>query len=122
MIVNIISIAVIVLGVFFAVRGSVKHFRHEGGCCGGGSSTVVIEKKLEGKVLFTKKAKIEGMKCINCQNNVQNHLNEIEGLSARVSYKKGSAILKMTRDVDNQEIIDKVNSAGNGDYKVIKIE
>ena len=63
-----------------------------------------------------KEIRIEGMRCVNCQNRVTEALNEIEGLSAKVSYKRKNAQLKMERQVSDEEIKKAVEHAG---YKVV---
>ena len=46
---TIIIIAVLVVLVLFAFRGSFAHFKGEGGCCGGGGDAVPEQHKtLEG--------------------------------------------------------------------------
>lgn len=122
MVVNIVALAVIAVCLFFAVRGTVKHFRHEGGCCGGGSSTIEEKKKLTEKVVASKTVFIEGMKCDNCRINVQNCFNRIDGVSARVNLKKGKALLLMTRNVGNDEIEEALKGCSNGSYRIISIE
>ena len=37
---SIILLFVLVI-IIFAVKGSIKHFKGEGGCCGGGSKGVI---------------------------------------------------------------------------------
>ena len=65
---GLIIIALVVI-LFFALRGSVKHLMGQGSCCGGGNSTVrEPDKKLDGPIIKTKVFKIDGMHCENCTN------------------------------------------------------
>ena len=69
---TIIIIAVLVVLVLFAFRGSFAHFKGEGGCCGGGGSEPKQKKKKPaGEVIATKIISIEGMHCENCKNTVE---------------------------------------------------
>ena len=77
---TIIIIAVLVVLVLFAFRGSFAHFKGEGGCCGGGGSEPKQKKKkLAGEVIATKIISIEGMHCENCKNTVEKYINQIDG-------------------------------------------
>ena len=87
-IICLILIAVCVL----AVKGYCK--RLSSGCCGAGSDKV---KKVS--VRDTRKKhypyeaymKINGMTCENCARCVENGLNSLEGVWARVDFGKGTA-------------------------------
>ena len=41
---SIILLFVLVI-IIFAVKGSIKHFKGEGGCCGGGSKGLIKAEK-----------------------------------------------------------------------------
>ncbi|MDD6092583.1 MAG: heavy metal-associated domain-containing protein [Hallerella succinigenes] len=119
--INIIIITIIVLAIFFAVRTSIRHFMGQGSCCGGNSGgSCVLEKKLDGTVVFKKNVKIQGMICEKCEARVQNALNEINGASAKVNLKKAEAKLDAIREVSEEEIRSAVQNAGN--FNVVSIE
>ncbi len=117
---NVIVIAIIVLLIALAIRSTVKHFKGEGGCCGGGNSTIVENKKLDVPCVAKKVIHITGMKCNGCSAKVQNALNNIEGLAAKVNYKKGIATVQMGRKFEDEELRTAVESAGA--YKVSSID
>lgn len=122
MIATIVIILILVVIASLALKGSVSHFKGEGGCCGGGGSDVVTtepDKILEGKVLGQKLVKIDGMHCENCSNRIKRVINKIDGLSAKVDYNSGEALIEYDRDVDNNIIKMAVE---NLDYKVLSIE
>ena len=52
------------------------------------------------------------MHCQNCVNSVTSALNAIEGVSARVSLKDGSAEVSYDRAVDEAELKEAVEKAG----------
>ncbi len=116
MIANVIILGIIVVFVVFALKSVAKHLKGESACCGGGGGvTIAQEKTLAEPILETKTIKIDGMTCKNCSAHVQNSLNKIEGLSAKVDLKKANAVLSMSRKIDDDEIKRAVEGAG---YKI----
>lgn len=68
---------------------------------------------------MTKTMTIDGMMCSHCEARVKSTLEAIEGVeSADVSFKKGCAILTLSKEVDNILLINKVQEQG---YKVLAI-
>ena len=120
MISNIVIIAVLILIMAIAIRGTVKHFKGEGACCGGGSSSVSEpDKKLQGPIIKTKIFKIDGMHCENCTNRVKRAINRIDGVSAKPDLKKKQAIVSFEKEVDDAVLIGEVEELG---YTVISVE
>ena len=111
---NVLIIAILVLIVFFAFRGSVKHFKGEGACCGGGSAYKEPDKKLSGPVIKTKVFKIDGMHCENCSNRVKRAVNRIDGVSAKVNLRKKEAKVTYEKEVDDAAIISAIEELGYG--------
>lgn len=98
----IVGILVLV-ALFFALKGVVKHWRGESSCCGGGD-VKVPKKKLTGTIVETKIVDIEGMTCGHCKARVEQALDTIDGAAAEVNLHRNHAIVKMTREVSNDEI------------------
>ena len=94
----------VLAALFFAVKGVLKHFRGESSCCGGGSVTAPPPKKLRGTIIGKKVIDIEGMTCGNCKIRVEQALNTIDGAAAEVNLHRNHAVLKMTREVRDDEI------------------
>lgn len=117
-----VIILVIVVFLIFALKGSIKHFKGEGACCGGGSGSVKPKKPkkktLDGPVIGRCTIRVSGMHCQNCVNSVTRALNDIEGVSARVSLKANRAEVSYDREVDETELKQAVEKAG---FKVISI-
>ena len=119
-IITIAVLAVIALVAVVAFRSYRKTLAQ--GCCGAGGGTVdsaAEEKVLEGPVVAERHIKIGGMTCINCQNRIEKRLNKIEGLSAKADWKKGSAVVKMDREIPDNTIRMAILQL---DYQVISIE
>ena len=115
---TIVIVVILVVILFFAIKNSIPHFRGEGGCCGGSAKEKLIKPAKLENVVATKIVQIEGMRCDHCHRRVQNALNSIEGVNAKVNGDKGQAVVKMGREIDDTELENAVNSLG---YKVVKI-
>ena len=109
---NLIVIVILVLVMFFAIKGSLKHLKGEGGCCGGGSDVKEPDKKLKGPVIKSRTFKIDGMHCENCSNRVKRAINGIDGVSAKVNLRKKEALVRYEKDVDDSVITSAIESQG----------
>lgn len=119
MISNGLIIAVLMIVLFFAIRGSVKHFLGQGACCGGGGSTVKeSDKKLKGPVVKTRVFKIEGMHCENCTNRIKRALNRIDGVSAKLNLRKKEAVVQYEQDIEDEILTAEIEKLG---YKVVEV-
>ena len=68
---------------------------------------------------MTKTMSIEGMMCVHCEARVKKVLEAIDQVSsAEVSHEKGTAVVTLNSDVDN-EVLKKAVEAQ--DYKVTNI-
>ena len=71
-------------------------------------------------IIMKKTMKIEGMMCCHCEMTVKNALEALDGVvSAEVSHEKGTAVVELSKDVDN-DLLKKTVEAK--DYKVIGVE
>lgn len=119
MMTTIIAIIIIAIIAVFAIRGVVKHARGESSCCGTGGTVKAKEKKLDGPVLGVKTVHIEGMTCVNCKNNVERAVNDIDGAACKVDLKNNIAKISYDRDIDVnlvKQAIEKMH------YNVVSIE
>lgn len=124
MMANAVIILILIVVLLFALNGTIKHFKGEGACCGGGSGSgrrprMKKEKKLSGPVIGKKTVQIKGMHCKNCVQSVTEAINEIEGASAKVSLKKGQAVVSFDREIDDDALYIAVEGAG---FQVVSIE
>ena len=116
---TIVIVVILAVILFFAVKNSIPHFRGEGGCCGGsGKEKLIKPAKLE-RIIATKVMKIEGMRCENCNRRVQNALNQLDGVNAKVYGDRAEAVVKLGRDIEDIELEKAVSGLG---YRVIRIE
>ncbi len=112
-------ILIVLVLLFFALKGSMKHFRGEGSCCSGSSSLLKTgEKSLDGPVVASRLVTINGMHCENCAERVKRSLDSIEGVSSSVDLKNSTAFVRMDRSVDDVTLRKKIEEAG---YTVVSI-
>ena len=102
---------VVLIALGFAVKGVLKHWRGESSCCGGGD-VKVPKKKLTGTIVETKIVDIEGMTCGNCKIRVEQALDTIDGAAAEINLHRNHAVVKMTREVSNEEILQALAGSG----------
>ena len=94
---------IVLVALYFAFKGVIKHWRGESSCCGG-SDIKVPKKKLTGTIVETKIVDIEGMTCGHCKACVEQALDTIDGAAAEVNLHRNHAVVKMTREVSDDEI------------------
>ena len=115
--VDALIIIIVLVLLFIALKGSVRHFRGEGPCCGGLSSPV-REKTLSGPVMAERRMRIDGMHCQNCAARVKKAIDEIEGAVSEVDFASGIAVVRMDRSIDDIVLKKAVEKAG---YTVLSI-
>ena len=117
---TIFIVIILVVILYFAIKNSIPHFRGEGGCCGGsGKEKLVKPAKIE-NVIATKIITIDGMRCENCHRRVQNALNSIEGVNAKVNGEKKQAVIKLGREIENSEFEKIISGLGDKVTSIIK--
>ena len=116
---NIVIILIIAVILFFAIKNSIPHFKGEGGCCGGGSAAKAVKPKKIKNVIAKKTITIEGMKCSNCYIRVQNALNSVDGINAKVIGSRDQAVVKLGRDIPDEQIKKIITDLG---YGVVSME
>lgn len=114
---DVTIVLAIILIIVFGLRSGLGHFKGEGGCCGGGGDIKKKKKKLD-NVIGQKTAVVEGMTCEHCRDRVERSIDDIDGAAGRVNLRKKEAVVLMSREVSNEEIISAIEKSG---YKVISI-
>ena len=109
---TVIIVIILVVVLYFAIKNSIPHFKGQGSCCGGGDSEKAIKPKKLDNVIATKTIHVEGMRCNNCRIRVQNKLNKIDGVNAKVNLEKKTAIVKLGRDISDEELTSAIGSMG----------
>ena len=80
----------------------------------------IDDEIIEEDETMEKTMKIEGMMCCHCEARVKKILEALDGVSAAVvSHTAGTAVLTLTKDVDNAVLTKAIEDQ---DYKVLGIE
>lgn len=116
---NGIVIIILTVILFFAVKNTIPHFKGEGSCCGGGGKPKRNKPGRIGSVVSEKIVKISGMSCEHCYARVQNALNSIEGVNAKVKGSRDCAVIKADREIEDEKIRFVIADLG---YAVVSIE
>ena len=116
---DLIIILILLFVLIFSVKGAISHFRGEGSCCGGGGSEVRTKPGKLARVIAIKTLKIDGMHCKHCYTRVANALNSMDGVNATVYGKKGKAVVKLGKDIPDEELISVISDL---DYSVVSVE
>ncbi|MCR5674676.1 MAG: heavy-metal-associated domain-containing protein [Lachnospiraceae bacterium] len=119
MVSNIIIIVILAVALFFAIKSTVAHFKGQGACCGGGGSDVKTKPRKLDTVMAQKVMRIDGMHCEHCYTRVQNVLNSIDGISARVIGSRKLAVIKYGKEVSDDTLVKAVTDLG---YEVRSIQ
>ena len=112
---TIFIILVIIVIVFFAIKGTVKRVRHGSACCGERDAA---EKKIQpadkdkSHYPYEYVLSVDGMHCSNCTRHVENALNSIEGVWATANLEKKSVTVLSKMELDSSDLESEVRDAG----------
>lgn len=109
-----IVLLVVLLVVLFAVRGTVRKMLYGGGCCGEKDrvKSIKVADQDSSHYPYRYNLTIEGMTCSNCKRHVENALNKLDGVWAKVDLGKGSADVRAKQPQDEQVFRKTVWEAG----------
>ena len=118
----IICLALIMAGVL-ALRSYRK--RLTTGCCGGSGEAAVKKIKVSDKDLthypHRRVLKVDGMSCGNCAIRVENALNSLEGVYARVNLMEAEADVRMKQELSDTVLKETVKDAGYTVYRITPV-
>lgn len=116
-----IIVVILVLICIFSLKSYLKKLR--GGCCGAGGDgpekKVKVADRNKEHYPYQATAEIDGMVCGNCATRVENALNSMDGVWAKVDLSKKQAAILSKQPLDEQEVRSAVRGQG---YTVIKFE
>ena len=118
------AIVVIVLVIIcaWAVYSYVKKIRHGSGCCGeheAPDKKVKVADRNKDHYPYSVKLTIDGMVCGNCVRRVENTLNSLDGIWAKVDLGNKEAEVLSKAQVDNEIFVNAIRDVG---YTVLTIE
>ena len=114
---NYIIIGIIVVIAGFGLSSTIKHFKGQSGCCG--CSDYKPKKKKLKNVLDQKTFKVEGMQCEQCEDRVEEEINDIKGVAGKVNLKKGELCVPYAEEVTDEVIKARIERPG---YKMTGME
>ncbi|WP_195270839.1 heavy metal-associated domain-containing protein [Eubacterium sp. 1001713B170207_170306_E7] len=116
----LICIAIVVI-VILGVRSYMK--RVSSGCCGSGGGKAVkkirVPDRDKSHYPYRKVLWIDGMVCGNCAASVENALNSLDGVWARVDLTEKKAEVLMKKPLDAEVLKLSVKDSG---YTVFRVE
>ena len=118
----VICILLIVICVF-GIKSYLK--RLTSGCCGSSGEKAVKRIKVKDRDLphYPHQCilKVDGMSCGNCAIRVENALNAMEGVWARVDLESGEASVHMKQEYEDRALKDAVKASGYTVFRINRI-
>ena len=114
---NIVVFVVVAIGLVIGVRRIVDGAVRGKSCCSDGKSTVKSKKVVVADTdashyPYSENLLIGGMSCEGCAHNVENALNGVEGIWARVDLGEKTAHVLSKQPVDVDALDTVVRAAG----------
>lgn len=111
---NAVILALLAAVLIIGVRSYMKKLAH--GCCGGGDGgaerKVRVSDRNPAHYAHAVRLSIAGMTCSRCAGRVENALNGLDGVWARVDLKGESALVRMKARIPDSELERVVAQAG----------
>jgi copper chaperone len=102
----------------YAVYGTIQKARGKAksSCCGTPEATtkVKVEDKNKDHYPYRYTLTIANMMCANCARNVENTLNSMDGIWAKVNLEKNEADVRSKHERTEQEFADAFNGSSYG--------
>ena len=118
----VICILLIVICVF-GIKSYLK--RLTSGCCGSSGEKAVKRIKVKDRDLSHYPhqciLKVDGMSCGNCAIRVENALNAMDGIWARVELESGEASVHMKQEYEDRALKDAVKASGYTVFRINRI-
>ncbi len=110
---TVVIFIIVVLIIIYGIRSFSKKVS-SGNCCGscGTPNYFIVSDRNKSHYPFRKTMTVEGMSCQNCTVYVENALNRLDGVWARVDYQTKTADVLMKTDIQDNELLHAVFIAG----------
>ena len=111
------TIILIVIGII-AIVGIINYIKRmkSGSCCSGegtlNAEKVKVKDKNKNHYPYKKVLNIGGMTCTHCAKNIENHLNKINNVYAKVDFDKEEAVILMKEELDDKLLEDAIKDSG----------
>ncbi|MCR5400655.1 MAG: heavy-metal-associated domain-containing protein [Treponema sp.] len=120
---TVIVILVILVVVLLAVKSTIKRILHGSSCCGERDALpkkIKPADKNKSHYPYEYILSIDGMHCSNCSRRIENTLNSIDGLWAKVNLEKKSLIVLSKKDLEASFFETEIGRAGYTVLSVVK--
>lgn len=112
----IVVLLLLAIGAF-----AIREYRRRvsRGCCGGGDAppkALKVADRNPNNYPYTIHLEIEGMTCRNCVIQVENALNSLKGVWAKVDLDKATATVRMKEELPPNELTAAIAQAGYAGY------
>lgn len=108
---SLMILIILVIVLIPAVKSTVTHLKGDGACCGGPKERAK-KKVIKGTKLSELRIPVEGMHCVNCKNRIENHLNALDGVVAKVNMEKKLAVVSLYAEVSRESIVKTIEDLG----------
>ena len=111
-IIVILVLAIIVVCAILSIR---KRIKYGSACCGthdAAPKKIKVKDKNKAHYPYTYTLTVDGMHCSNCARRVENALNALDGVWAKVSLGENTALLRCKASPDETAIRSAVSKAG----------
>ena len=108
---TLLIVVILIIVLIPAITSTWKHMKGEGDCCGGPKEKPV-KKKIDGP-------KLREMHCQNCKSRIEKHLDELDGVVAKVNLNKKTAVVSIYKEMDDSVIRDMIEGL---DFTVVSME
>ena len=111
------TIILIVIGIIavFSIISYIKRMK-SGSCCSGegilNAKKVKVKDKNKNHYKYKKVLNIGGMTCSHCARNIENNLNKIKNVYAKVDFDREEAIILTKEELDNKIFEDAIKDSG----------
>ena len=111
------TIILIVIGIIavFSIISYIKRMK-SGSCCSGEGTLnrekLKVKDKNKSHYPYKKVLNIGGMTCSHCARNIENNLNKIKNVYAKVDFDKEEAIILTKEELDNKIFEDAIKDSG----------
>lgn len=112
---NVIIIVILSLVTGWAVYKTIQKSKKGGGCCGEheeGVKRIPVQDRNKKHYLYQKIMTIGGMTCENCAIRVENELNALPGVWAKVDIAEKKAVVLLKENTDESVLRNAVIAAG----------
>lgn len=112
--------AILIIIVIIGIKSYIKKLTS--GCCGSSSQPSVRKIRVKDRDLshypYSRILKVDGMSCGSCAARVENGLNSLDGVWARVNLEKEEVLVYMKQEYGDSELKQAVKDAGYVVYGV----